>query len=120
MHLTIAMAGLAEAAFLYALLITSAVLLATGALLAFAWWKCSPLAAAIGCFLLLIVGLVLQPWAAFAPATSTDPDATYWLARFRFAAVVWALLFTASAACLTRVMRRRTLQIQSANKDARL
>ncbi len=115
MHITIAMAGLAEAAFFYGLLIIAAVLLLVGGLLAFAWWKRSTIAAAIACTLVLLVGLLLQPWAAFSPPTSTDPDEAYWLVRVRVASVVWAVFFIAGAACLTTVIRRRRLQTHDTN-----
>jgi heme/copper-type cytochrome/quinol oxidase subunit 2 len=115
MHITISMAGLAEAAFCYGLLIIAAILLLVGGLLAFAWWKGSAIAATIACILVLLVGLLLQPWSAFAPPTTADPDEAYWLVRFRVASVVWAFFFVAGVACLTTVIRRRRLQTHDIN-----
>ncbi|MGA2175822.1 MAG: hypothetical protein ABSH38_12660 [Verrucomicrobiota bacterium] len=109
-HMVLAMAGLAEAAFFYGLLLIAAVLLVVAGLLALAWWKQSTIAATIACVLVLLVGLLLQPWTAFAPPTSNDPDEAYWLVWIRVASAIWALLVVAGAACLTKVIRRRRLR----------
>jgi hypothetical protein len=106
----IAMAGLAEAAFLYGLLMVGTVLLMVGGLLAFAWWKRSTIAATLACILVFLVGLLFQPWSAFSPRASADPDEAYWLVRLRVATVIWALLFVAGPVCLTTVIRRRKMQ----------
>jgi hypothetical protein len=100
------MAGLAEAAMFYGLLIIGGVLLLVGGLLAFAWWKCSPIAATIALVLVIFVGLLLQPWRAFAPPTTTDPDEAYWLVRLRIASAVWTVFLIAGVACLVTGLRR--------------
>jgi|SRR6516165_3418914 hypothetical protein len=104
MHITFAMAGLAEAAIFYGLLIIGGVLLLAGGMLAFAWWKRSPFAATIALVLVIIVGLLLQPWTAFAPPTTTDPDEAYWLVRLRVASAVWTVFLITGVACLVTVL----------------
>jgi hypothetical protein len=115
MHEFLAMAGLAEAAILYGLLIISGIVLVAAGLLALSWWKRSLVAVVIACILVLLAAFLLQPWSAFSPPTSDDPDETYWLARFRFASVIWMLFVIASAACLARVLRYRRLKKDAQN-----
>src|SRR5262245_30262642 len=110
MHPIIAMAGLAEAAAFYGLLIIAGVLIAVSGLLALAWWKRWPVAAGIACMLCLLVGLLLQPWSAFhSPELPYDPDEIYWLIRWRTASVIWALILLAGIACWSMIVRRRRL-----------
>jgi hypothetical protein len=92
MHGIIAMAGLAEAAEFYSLVIFSGVLVLVAGLLTLAWWKCWPIAALLGCLVCYFVSLFIQPWHVLAPAISDDPDQSYWLFRWRMFAVVWAAL----------------------------
>jgi len=106
----LAMAGLAEAAILYGLLIIGGIILVAAGLLALSLWKRSLAAVVIACILVLLVGFLLQPWSALSLPTSNDPDEAYWLSRFRFASVIWALFVVASAACLARVISHRRLK----------
>jgi hypothetical protein len=103
----IAMAGLAEAAIYYGLLIIYGGFWAVAGLLAWSWWKRSLTTVIIGLVIILVAGFLLQPWSAFAPPTSDDPDEAYWIGRFRTASVIWSLLLVATAACLIRVIRHR-------------
>jgi hypothetical protein len=103
------MAGLAEAAFFRVLLIIGGVLLLVAGLLAIAWRKGSPTAAMIALVLAFLIGLFLQPWNAFAPPTSADPDEAFWLVCFRIASVVWTLLFVTGVAFLITLIRRRRI-----------
>ena len=109
MHSIIAMAGLAEAAYLYALLIAAAGLAVVAFFLAFAWWRRSTVASTIACLLCLLVGWFLQPWSVFAPPSSNDSDEAYWLVRWRVASGAWACFCVASLACWRITVRRRTV-----------
>ena len=116
MHSIIAMAGLAEAAIFYALLIVTVILLAVAGLLGLAWWKRWPVAAVIACVLCLVAGFLLQPWSAFHPPEfPDDPDEIYWLTRWRVASVIWAVIFLAGIACLRMIVRRRRLLSDAQN-----
>jgi len=110
MHGFLAMAGLAEAAILYGLLIIGGIVLVAAGLLVLSWWKRSLAAVMIACILVLLAGFLLQPWNALSSPTSDDPDEAYWLSRFRFASIIWTLFVVASAACLARVMEYRRLK----------
>ena len=88
----IAMAGLAEAAIFFQLLIAAVILLVVTGLLALAWWKRSWVATIIGCVFMLIAGALLQPWVVFRSAGSDDPDEMDLLVKYRIASVIWALL----------------------------
>jgi len=115
MHGFIAMAGLAEAAFFFELLIIGGIVLIAAGLLALSLWKRSLVAVVIACVLILVAGILLQPWAVFSPPTTDDPDEADWLVRFRIASVIWALFVGASAACLARVLRHRRLKRNAQN-----
>ena len=109
MHSIIAMAGLAEAAFLYALLIAAAGLAVIAFFLAFAWQRRQAIVEATVERLHLLVGWFLQPWSVFAPPSSNDSDEAYWLVRWRVASGAWACFCVASLACWRITVRRRTV-----------
>jgi hypothetical protein len=110
MYPIIAMAGLAEAAALYGLLIVAAALLLVGGLLALAWRKHWPVVAGMACGLCLLIVLLFQPWSAFhSPQFPDDPDEIYWLIRYRIAAVVWGLMLLIGLTGWGLIVRRRRL-----------
>ena len=115
MHVMFAMAGLAEATNYYGLLIIYGGLLAAAGLLALAWWKRSLIAVVIAFVVVLVAGFLLQPWSAFAPPRSNDPDEAYWIGRFRTASVIWSLNIVAAVACLIRVIRHRRFKTDARN-----
>lgn len=104
----LAIAGLAEAAIFYGLLIIGGIVLVAAGLLALLWWKRSLVAIVIACILVLLAGFLLQPWSAFSLPTSDDPDETYCLLGSDLLQL-WMLFVVASAACLARVLRYRRL-----------
>ena len=102
----VAMAGLAEAAVYFGLLIVGALLFAAIVSLIFAFRWRSTRAATIACIFLGIATLLLQPWSVFAPPSdASDPDQLYWLERCRIVSAIWASIFVATIACLIRVAR---------------
>lgn len=103
----IAMAGLAEAAIFFQLLIAAVILLVVTGLLALAWWKRSWVATIIGCVFMLIAGALLQPWVVFGPPDSDDPDEMDLLVKYRIASVIWALLLIAATATVVRVRKAK-------------
>ena len=107
MHVMLAMAGLAEATIYFGLLIIYGGFWTVAGLLAWSWWKRSLTAVIIGLSIMLVVGLLLQPWNVSNPPTSNDPDEAYWIGRFRTASVIWTLLLVVTAPCLIRVIRHQ-------------
>src|SRR5258707_13555099 len=92
----LAMAGLAEAAEFYALLIVAGALAIDFGLIIFCLSKRSPIAGMLACILCFLTGLVLQPWMAFRSPSSDDPDEAYWLVRGGVAILglfLWLFLF---------------------------
>ena len=108
---TIAMAGMAEAAVSFGLLIVGALLFAVIVSLIFAWFRRSMRVATIACIVLAVATFLLQPWSVFTPPSSTnDPDEAYWIERYRFVSAIWACIFVATIACLIRASRSPRLQ----------
>jgi hypothetical protein len=105
MNSTIAMAGLAEVAWYYAQLVFIGLLSVVTGLLMLACWKRWPLVAGIACTIWMLSGLLLQPWAAFAPPATADPDEAYWLGRWRVASVLWITVFLIGVVCLGFILR---------------
>jgi hypothetical protein len=103
------MAGPAEAAVFYGLLMIAAVLSLSGGLLALAWRKRWPIAAGVAVFACLLIGLVFQPWHSFAPATSSDPDELFWRLWLRIVSVLWALMLLGSLTSFGLLTRQRRL-----------
>ncbi len=114
-RMVFAMAGLAEAAVFYGLLIVGGILLVAAGLLALAWWKQSAMTATIAFVLVILDGLLLQPWSAFAPSISDDPDEASWLVRLRIASVIWGLFVVIAASCLAMIIRRRRFSTNEIN-----
>lgn len=110
MHCIIAMAGLAEAAEFYGLLIFTGVLLIAAGLLALGWWKCWPFAALLACVICVLVGWFVQPWQVLKLPMTADPDQTYWLFRWRVFSGVWAAFCVAGVASLCILVRRSKLR----------
>ena len=105
--MVVAMAGFAEAAEFYGLLFVAGVLLVIAGLLALAWWKQSMIAAMLALGLLILPGLIMQPWTAFDSPTSDDPDEAYWLVQLRVASMIWGIFVAAAAGCMATVIRRK-------------
>jgi Na+/melibiose symporter-like transporter len=105
MHGIIAMAGLAEAAEFYGLVIFTGALLIAAGILALAWWKRWWFAALIGCIICLFTGWLTQPWNAINPPITNDPDESYWLFRWRIFAFFWAALCVVGVACFCTSIR---------------
>ena len=106
MQTIIAMAGLAEAAIFYGLVIFGAILLIVIGLAAFALWRCAPLAGVLACITCVMSGLWFQVWSPFFYTPSSDPDDVYWLSRCRLASTLWIVCFVAVVTTLIVVTRR--------------
>jgi len=105
MYHCLAMAGFAEAAEFYTLIIFSGALLITAGLLALAWCKRWLLAAVPAAFICVLIGVVLRPWQQFAPLISNDPDEYYWVSRWRGFALCWIALCAAALTCIFALLR---------------
>ena len=115
------MAGLAEAACAWELMVSAAVLIPAGILILIAWFKWSRAAAAIATAIVTGYGAFFQPWQIFLSpgdaAGLSDPDYIYWRFRFRVAATVWAIIF-AAAAFLVVLIRARVQEVSSSGTMA--
>ena len=65
-HCIIAMAGMAEAAVFFQLLIAGGVLLVAAGFFALFWWKRIKRFATLFWILVVIAGVFLEPWSVFA------------------------------------------------------
>jgi hypothetical protein len=99
MHGIMAMAGLAEAAEFYGLVIFTGALLVAAVVLTLAWWKQWPLAALIGCVICVFTGFYTQPWNTLVPEVTGDSDVNYWVFRWRVFGIFWAALCVAGILC---------------------
>jgi hypothetical protein len=109
----IAMAGFAEAAEFYALVIFSGALLLGAVLVALAWSKRWILAAIPACMICVATGFLVQPWQALAGPLTNDPDEADWIFRWRVFGFFWTALCLAGIACvliLIRHFKSRTAQ----------
>jgi hypothetical protein len=67
-------------------------LLAAGVLLFFGWLRQSWRFALAACIIVLVLGVLLQPWRIFISTPMTwedDPDYVHWRLGFRIVSVVW-------------------------------
>ena len=102
-----AMGGIAEAAVFKGLLLVAAILSLSGGLLALAWRKRWPMAAGIAVFVCLLVGLLVQPWMAFVPTASHDPDELFWRLWLRIVSVMWVIMVLAGLVTFGLLLRER-------------
>lgn len=107
MHVMLADAGPAGAAIFFRLLLMGVLLAVVIVLLAVSWLKRSTVATLIAGVLVLVIGVLLQPWTLITPPPAGDTGDAQGLGQLRIAAVIWALFVVATAICLPRVMCRR-------------
>ena len=109
MNSSIAMAGLAEAAFSQQLLMCWAGLIFICAFLIAAAIRRSHGIAGLVIGLAVLFGGAFEPWSAFASVSGDDPDLVYWISRYRIMATVWIAVIVAAVALiiLFRVFPKR-------------
>jgi hypothetical protein len=113
------MAGLAEAAISFGLFICWCALFVIAVLLFFAWYRESWRFALGAAILVLILGIVFQPWSAFIPTPkgfaswSNDPDYLYWRARERLMCVAWAVVLAAAAFAVVHYAKHKRNELPS-------
>jgi hypothetical protein len=90
------MAGLAEAAELYSLMIGYAGLLLLGLMAAAGLFTRSRVASGITLALAFLLTLMFTPWEAFKPLESGDPDVHDWVAAWRSFGWWWGFTVAAS------------------------
>jgi hypothetical protein len=104
-----AMAGLAEAADFFATLIVVGGMCIVGAVMLFAWYRSSWIAALIGFIICLAVGWFFGPWQAIAAQPTIappDPDELHWISMWRLIALVWCACFLACVSLFPFIVRR--------------
>src|SRR5690242_3622028 len=110
-HAVLAMAGPAEAAEFYALMIGWAALAIIGVVTAIGFWKPFWTPACIAAGLTILTTLLFLPWQAFAALTAKeleDPDVQAWVDSWRQFGVAWIIAVVAVVTCLATVKIRRT------------
>ena len=114
----LALAGLAEEAIFFDLVIASAglllILLLTAVSLCVRSWKLGliPLA------LLLGFTVLSTPWTAFQPVQSNDSDVHYWVSQYRILGVFWGLAVAGVVASLAAAWVNRHKKSDSRGKEA--
>jgi hypothetical protein len=114
----LAMAGPAEAAEFFSLMIGWAALILIGVATAIGFWKLSWIWAGIAVVLAALTTILFLPWQAFAPLTVADlqdSDVQSWVQSWRYFAVAWMIVgMAAVVTCLgsvrVRPMRSGTLR----------
>src|SRR5690349_12949625 len=96
------MAGPAEAAESYALMIGYAGLLLLGLAAAVGLFARSRVAAGIAGALAVVLALMFTPWEAFRPFESADPDVHSWVAAWRQFGWWWGFAVAAAVAASVR------------------
>jgi hypothetical protein len=93
-----AMAGPAEAGEPFALTIAYGGLLLVDLTAAIGLFARSRAASGVSLVLVLLVTLLFQPWEAFRPFPSDDPDAQHWVAAWRGFCWWWGVALVAAVA----------------------
>jgi hypothetical protein len=109
MNVIFATGGLNDVARVLGEAIDAGIFLVSAILIAFSWWKRSLVGVGVALFLLLGLGVLLQPWRLLAPPSSTDPAEAFWLFRLRVISMIWLLMLVIAGGCLGRVIRSRTV-----------
>ena len=96
------MAGMAEAAVFFQLLIAAGIFLLAVGFFALFWWKRKKGFETIFWILVVIAGIFVEPWLIFESLSSDDPDEAYWLVRFRIGSIIWSLFVFAAIILIRR------------------
>jgi len=93
MTITLAMAGLAEAALGTARMVCLGLLALAAIAAVIVWIGRARVWAGIAIFLFVVVSVLFAPWMGFVPMEiSDDPDEHYWAEKYRETANLWALV----------------------------
>ena len=110
-----AMAGLAEAAEAFGVLIVIGAFCALGAVVFFAVRKRSKIAIGFGAFIWFGIGWLLQPWHAFErPQFPNDPDELYWMQVYHVLLGGWLVAGVVMGIAAKRLWKR---QLRSPNRS---
>jgi hypothetical protein len=102
---TIAMAGLAEAALSYDLVISWAVLVLALVLMVIGLVMRSWKFELVPVVIVLAFTVLCMPWTPFQSVETDDPDAVFWVSQYRIQGVFWAVLVLAVGASFYRCLR---------------
>ena len=80
-----------------------------GGPLVYAWWKRSLAAAIVACLLIVLFGVLWQPWLVFVPPVYVDPHMERARAWGKVLAVVWALFLVGGVGSLVALIQLRRL-----------
>ena len=115
MSIIIATGGLDEMAIDVSYVIVSGIFAVVAGLTAFSWWKRSLAAVIAALVLILVDGVLIEPWIFIVSRPSDGPYDQTWQFKMRVISVVWLLLFIVILASLTRVIRHRQVKIDGHN-----
>ncbi len=107
----IALAGIAEQAYAFELLIGFIALVLVGIAVCIAFWRQSWVAAIVATVLVGLVTLLFMPWWAFMQLSAEDaqdPDVVEWTGNYRVFGVAWIVAVLAAVASLVVVKMRRS------------
>ena len=82
-------------------------------LAALSWWKHSLSAAIVALVLIIVDGVLIQPWAFVHSHPSDGPYDQTWQINMRVISVLWLLVFAFIAANLARVIRHKRVKLDA-------